>query len=171
MKQNFFDPAQSNVPESEISHFADQILKLGFSAATEFLNMNQRPGGGKKVDCQKFPVTLFYSLFYNIACSFYSIVAVNDFGTSRPSAELAAATSGWAPVAPPQEELISLVPGALVLLLSAWKDGGCPISSFVAGDGTASCSDHGFEKNKLCRLSTIFKSVRGYYVPDLFKIH
>jgi hypothetical protein len=60
-------------------------------------------------------------------------VAENDFGRSRPSAELSASTSGAAPLAPPQQQLISVAPGALVLLLSSWKDGGCPISSFVAG--------------------------------------
>jgi hypothetical protein len=60
-------------------------------------------------------------------------VAENDFGRSRPSAELSASTSGSAPLAPPQQQLISVAPGALVLLLSSWKDGGCPISSFVAG--------------------------------------
>ncbi len=64
MKQNFFDPAQNNVPG--VSHFVDQIIKWGSSAAIEFLNMNQGPGGGKKVDCQKFPATLFSLLQYSL---------------------------------------------------------------------------------------------------------
>ncbi|XP_023335203.1 Down syndrome cell adhesion molecule-like protein Dscam2 [Eurytemora carolleeae] len=91
----------------------------------------------KYVSISSFSPTIYPYLetVGNLKCGsrhFFQISATNDFGTSSRSTEISTLTLGSPPIAPPQEKLLYMNPGSnLVLLLESWKDGGCPISSFV----------------------------------------
>ena len=59
------------------------------------------------------------------------LVAVNEFGASAQSERVTARTGGLAPRAALEESLILQNSSRLVLNLSSWDAGLCPISSFV----------------------------------------
>ncbi|XP_055349306.1 cell adhesion molecule Dscam2-like [Paramacrobiotus metropolitanus] len=58
------------------------------------------------------------------------MTAFNDIGTSDPSLETSAHTSGQAPLSPDLKAFLVPNTTSVLLLLSAWKDGGCPIRTF-----------------------------------------
>ena len=58
--------------------------------------------------------------------------AVNDFGVGERTETVSANTRGSSPRPPPDaDDLIHANSSSIVLDLSTWLDGGCPISSFV----------------------------------------
>nr|XP_040566824.1 Down syndrome cell adhesion molecule-like protein Dscam2 [Lepeophtheirus salmonis] len=70
----------------------------------------------------------------NLRCGthyqFY-IQGVNDFGVGERTETVSARTRGTSPIAPFNEDFISVNSTSIVLKLDAWRMGGCPISSFV----------------------------------------
>ncbi|XP_076348148.1 cell adhesion molecule Dscam2-like [Tachypleus tridentatus] len=70
------------------------------------------------------------SLHCGAIYQFY-LVAINVVGKSEPSKTISAKTAGHAPVSPDKTLFITTNSTYIILHLSVWKDGGCPINFFV----------------------------------------
>ncbi|XP_064480163.1 cell adhesion molecule Dscam1-like [Ornithodoros turicata] len=73
---------------------------------------------------------IFQDLYCGTSYQFY-LVSYNKMGKGEPSEVLSAKTQGSAPVAPKRDALITVNATTLVIHLSSWNSGGCPIKSFA----------------------------------------